>query len=62
MDSFAARTGLPVSTVEPVLQRAEARGLVCCTRDALGRVQRVQPSERGFDFLSDLQAMFLPPG
>jgi oxygen-independent coproporphyrinogen-3 oxidase len=62
MADFAARTGLPVSSVEPVLERAQARGLVNCARDALGRVERVQPSERGFDFLSDLQAMFLPPG
>jgi oxygen-independent coproporphyrinogen-3 oxidase len=51
---FAERTGLPLSSVEPALQQAERRGLI--ERDA----SRVQPSERGFDFLSDLQQLFLP--
>jgi len=34
--------------------RAEEKGLI--TRD----LQRVVPTTRGFDFLSDLQALFLP--
>jgi oxygen-independent coproporphyrinogen-3 oxidase len=52
---FTARTGLPPSVIDGVLQLAQARGLV--ERD----LARVWPSARGFDFLSDLQAMFLPP-
>ena len=51
---FAERTGLPLSSVAPALQQAERRGLI--ERDA----SRVWPSERGFDFLSDLQQLFLP--
>lgn len=51
---FVERTGLPLSSVEPALLRAEARGLI--ERDA----SRVRPSARGFDFLSDLQQLFLP--
>ncbi|MFI4929091.1 MAG: radical SAM family heme chaperone HemW [Burkholderiales bacterium] len=51
---FVERTGLPLSSVEPALQQAERRGLI--ERDA----SRVRPSARGFDFLSDLQQLFLP--
>lgn len=51
---FRARTGLPLSAIEPGLQRAEGQGLI--TRD----LHRVRPTERGFDFLSDLQSLFLP--
>jgi len=51
---FAERTGLPLSSVEPALLQAERRGLI--ERD----VSRVRPSARGFDFLSDLQQLFLP--
>jgi oxygen-independent coproporphyrinogen-3 oxidase len=51
---FAERTGLSLSSIEPALQQAEARGLI--ERDAT----RVRPSARGFDFLSDLQQLFLP--
>ena len=51
---FCERTGLPLSAVLPTLQAASERGLV--NVDA----QRVVPTERGFDFLSDLTALFLP--
>ena len=51
---FTERTGLPVSTVLPAMQRAAQQGLVRLDGD------EVVPSARGFDFLSDLQAMFLP--
>ncbi len=51
---FTERTGLPVSAIMRALAEAEAKGLV--TRS----LERVQPTERGFDFLSDLQALFLP--
>jgi len=50
---FVERTGLPRSAIEARLGEAEARGLI--VRDG----GRVQPSPRGFDFLSDLQALFL---
>ena len=50
---FKARTGLPLSTVQGTLQAAQAQGLLVWAGD------HVRPTERGFDFLSDLQAMFL---
>jgi putative oxygen-independent coproporphyrinogen III oxidase len=53
--AFVERTGLPLSSIEPSLRQAEARGLI--ERDATS----VRPSVRGFDFLSDLQQLFLPP-
>ena len=53
LQDFLARTGLPLTTIEPGLQEAERKGLI--ERD-LGRVR---PTERGFDFLSDLQELFL---
>jgi oxygen-independent coproporphyrinogen-3 oxidase len=51
---FQARTGLPISAIAKPLAGAEAKGLV--ERD----FERVWPSARGFDFLSDLQQLFLP--
>ncbi len=51
---FQARTGLPLSAVARPLAAAEAQGLIA--RD----FERVWPSARGFDFLSDLQQLFLP--
>ena len=51
---FRERTALPLGVVEAPLAEAERRGL-------LGRdLKRVWPTERGFDFLNDLQALFLP--
>ena len=52
---FQARTGLPISAISKPLAAAEAKGLI--ERD----FERVRPSARGFDFLSDLQQLFLPP-
>ncbi len=52
---FTARTGLAVTAIAQPLAEAEAKGLI--ERDFV----RVWPSVRGFDFLSDLQALFLPP-
>jgi oxygen-independent coproporphyrinogen-3 oxidase len=57
---LAQRTGLPPSAVQAALDRASQRGLVDLTQDAIGRITRVTPTARGFDFLSDLQALFLP--
>ncbi|MDB5897880.1 MAG: YggW family oxidoreductase [Ramlibacter sp.] len=53
LQDFMDRTGLPLSSIEAPLREAEAKGLV--TRD----FARVRPTERGFDFLSDLQGLFL---
>ena len=52
---FVQRTGLPLSSVESALEQAERQGLI--ERD----VAWLKPSARGFDFLSDLQQLFLPP-
>ena len=51
---FTERTGLPPAAIEAPLAEAERRGLLA--RD----LQRVWPTARGFDLLSDLQALFLP--
>ena len=51
---FLERTGLPLSAIAAALDKAETAGLV--TRD----LASVVPTERGFDFLNDLQSMFLP--
>ncbi|WP_238587696.1 radical SAM family heme chaperone HemW [Caenimonas sp. SL110] len=50
---FSERTGLPLTTIEAQLVDAEKRGLI--ERD----LARVRPTARGFDFLSDLQELFL---
>ena len=55
LQDFTERTGLPLSSIASALEQAQQQGLL--TRDAAGWVQ---PTERGFDFLSDLQALFLP--
>jgi oxygen-independent coproporphyrinogen-3 oxidase len=52
---FGERTGLPLSAIARGLAEAEERGLI--ERDW----QWVKPTERGFDFLSDLQSLFLDP-
>ena len=51
---FTDRTGLAITAIQRALQRAEQKGLLA--RD----LWRAWPTERGFDFLSDLQEMFLP--
>jgi putative oxygen-independent coproporphyrinogen III oxidase len=53
LQDFTARTGLPLSAIEQPLKEAQAKGLI--ERDFV----RVKPTERGFDFLSDLQGLFL---
>ncbi len=50
---FTERTGLSITAIEAALQIAERKGLI--ERD----FARVRPTERGFDFLSDLQELFL---
>jgi coproporphyrinogen III oxidase-like Fe-S oxidoreductase len=51
---FGERTGLPVSAIASALDDAQRKGLI--ERD----LSRVRPTVRGFDFLNDLQALFLP--
>ncbi len=53
LSQYTERTGLPLSRVQAALDLAEQRGLV--RRDG----SRLRPTERGFDFLSELQALFL---
>ena len=50
---FAERTGLTLASIQQPLAEAEAKGLL--QRD----LARAWPTAKGFDFLSDLQAMFL---
>jgi oxygen-independent coproporphyrinogen-3 oxidase len=54
LQRFVERTGLPLSAIEAPLAEAQRRGLI--ERDA----SAVRPTPLGFDFLSDLQALFLP--
>jgi putative oxygen-independent coproporphyrinogen III oxidase len=51
---FGERTGLPLTAIQRPLQVAEEKGLL--ERDW----QWARPTARGFDFLSDLQSLFLP--
>ena len=51
---FSERTGLSLSVIAPAMHEAERRGFI--QRDFV----RAWPTARGFDFLSDLQALFLP--
>ena len=51
---FTERTGLPLSVLRRALAEAEQRQWI--TRD----LQWLQPTPQGFDFLNDLQSLFLP--
>ncbi|WP_180125467.1 radical SAM family heme chaperone HemW [Rhodoferax sp. BLA1] len=51
---FAERTGLPLNAITAALQEAQARGLMDSD------LAHARPTTRGFDFLNDLQALFLP--
>jgi oxygen-independent coproporphyrinogen-3 oxidase len=55
LQQFGERTGLAMTAIQKGLEEAERKGLI--ERD----LARVQPSVRGFDFLNDLQSLFLPP-
>ncbi len=50
---FTNNTGLSLNEILPILQQACDRGLIQYD------VSRICPSERGFQYLNDLQAMFL---
>jgi oxygen-independent coproporphyrinogen-3 oxidase len=54
VQDFVDRAGLPVSSVDSALRDAQAQGLI--ERDLI----RIKPTAKGLDFLSDLQALFLP--
>ena len=54
LQRFTERTGLPASAIASTLQAAQQRGLLICD------LTMAKPTARGFDFLNDLQAMFLP--
>ena len=54
LQDFSERTGQSLASISAALDEAERKGLV--SRD----FARVWPTERGFDFLSDLQSLFLP--
>jgi oxygen-independent coproporphyrinogen-3 oxidase len=54
LDDYLQTTGMPPSSVEPRLRQADRNGWLDREGD------RIRPSARGFDFLSDLQALFLP--
>jgi coproporphyrinogen III oxidase-like Fe-S oxidoreductase len=51
---FGERTGQPDAVIARALDRARERELVTLHEG------RLRPTARGFDFLSDLQALFLP--
>ncbi len=53
---FTERTGLPLSSVMKPLQQARDKGLITWDESQ----DLVVPTVRGFDFLSDLQGLFLP--
>jgi putative oxygen-independent coproporphyrinogen III oxidase len=54
LTDFSARTGLPLSAIDKALAESLKNGWL--VRDG----DWVRPTERGFDFLSDLQSLFLP--
>ena len=51
---YTERTGLPLSSIERQLAEATQRGLL------MREPNRIQPTPRGYDFLNDLQELFLP--
>ena len=53
LQDFSERTGLPVTAISQGLAEAERKGLI--ERDFV----KAWPTERGFDFLNDLQSLFL---
>ena len=53
LQDFIEKTGLPVTAIAKGLDEAERKGLI--ERDFV----RIKPTVRGFDFLNDLQQLFL---
>ena len=54
LQQFADRTGLGLNAIAAALDAAEHQGLLQRS------LTHAQPTARGFDFLNDLQALFLP--
>ena len=54
LTGFVAATGLPWSSIDAPIKKASASGWLVVDGDW------VRPTERGFDFLSDVQSLFLP--
>ena len=54
LNQFYERTGLPITAIQQAMEEGERKGLL--ERD----FSRVKASARGYDFLNDLQALFLP--
>ncbi|TSE33160.1 Oxygen-independent coproporphyrinogen-III oxidase-like protein [Tepidimonas taiwanensis] len=55
LQTFSERTGLPMMAVSATIERARDRGWLDVGDDGW-----VTPTARGYDWLSDLQALFLP--
>ena len=53
LNKFTERTGLPLSSIQNALEQASVKKLITLEGDHL------QPTELGFDFLNDLQSLFL---
>ncbi|MGL4666507.1 MAG: radical SAM family heme chaperone HemW [Saezia sp.] len=51
---FTERTGLPFGAIKEPHQKAMSLGLLCDTKEV------IKATDKGFDFLSNLQEMFLP--
>ncbi len=51
---FSERTGLPMAAIASGLAQAEHQGLMQCD------LHHAKPTVRGFDFLNNLQSLFLP--
>ncbi|SFM88724.1 radical SAM family heme chaperone HemW [Variovorax sp. OV329] len=54
--NFGERTGLAITAIQRAMEEAESKGLLA--RD----LWHAWPTEKGFDFLSNLQELFLPEG
>ncbi len=60
LERYVQRTGLPLSSVQATLEQARQRGLIETEQASGLPFGHVRPTARGFDFLSDLQSLFLP--
>ena len=53
-NAFTERTGLSMSAVNQAMQIAQDKGLLSAD------FSLIKPTDKGFDFLSDLQSLFMP--
>ena len=54
LNAFSERTGMPLSAIEKSMKSARDKGLL------VDGMSHIRPTDKGFDFLSDLQSLFLP--